>query len=1242
MLVSNLFENNPQENGMAVLKQLATAVRDHTDIDLEVGNELLPIKYYQANHLISRWKALASSRQQNQALASFGDINWINDVLDAVDAKLAAGAKVGSVEGGRDVDEGWKSNLAGAALIGMGAMGSNAANARDLSHYNTDYLQAAAQGGKSMVSADDAKAELQQRAQGKQQAVSAPNPGTKASAGYSKEYLQSVIDGTHPRPMISKDRAQALLQQYQTNEGRTQMYSDGDRVKLNSTYANSDNPNEIYTVAQCDQDRKLCWIGDKSGSGWYVTFDQIIPARSGDSSLDETSTINGKREDPGARRWKQTSMSYEAAVNKYGADHVRKEPKNRAGQEVIAVHVPLGEQEVPAGSITKNAVDINQIASQMKFLPTTKLAKQYKFVKDGMPGQMPAMAYTVATQEQPVVTTTSDGKETQNTAAPNDVIMSGPSRENYVIKAAKFPKLYQGTVGGPVIPEQGPRLVALYTGKMPVTFTAPWDESMVLKPGDYLVKDGDTGYYRIAKLEYEQTYNKPGSSGQQAVSEGNNDEYNDESGMAYNSLRTIHRATKGLANTIKDGDNLPEWCQEKISLAEDYLVTVWDYLQSEKGVAEGLTQILRKFDPTIKARIRSKSQDQTNQGIDTIQHLADLDLTSDDMVSRAMKPNTYFRNAERYAKLANKDVAEGLGYSQDPAQAKWYHEGRMAFKGGTTGNLIQDIAKKHGCPPEWLKAFHAGYQDQEGFSKDGVAEGETTLTKTGRIHRSTDAYGGSPPEPDPIGDELDKSGTSRIDRALGVRFKTKGYQKDTNTVSEAPGDKGSSREHLAMLQAEREQRKQNQAATVTTADRNLKNYQAGRVRASDIKVAEGDDQETMNRHIAYYNKLGQTPEINMSKDERYKHSAAGTDYAEFLRKNNVAIPAVEVMSTWGAGFLNAFKYGWKAPSREIDQAAMLIKQSKQGMAEASKTRTPTTDFLRKHPVPDSEMVKPVKNQDANASFKNMMGGSSNELTKNLKIKEQESTPGDEHTRRQKLIKYLAKHKGWDHSDLEHATTPELIQYYKECRQGMAEGKDPTTDAAQEAYGFQRGDVKKNKDGSYVATNHAGSRKIFKSEKAAKAHADSGSQGMSEGSVNEVSVDTLSSYGKKAEKSAAKNADLSGQYQEKAFDKYNKGGAAADRSWADQEKAKEYAAIAARRNAGADLAAVKLGKKFSKGMSEARSVDDLKDELTSWKKEGPWKKATTKDPRGKAPNLSDRARRETEKMSKELNPTTKKV
>ena len=41
----------------------------------------------------------------------------------------------------------------------------------------------------------------------------------------------------------------------------------------------------------------------------------------------------------------------------------------------------------------------------------------------------------------------------------------------------------------------------------PITFKAPWGEDMILKRGDYLVKDGDQGYYRIAQKEYDETYN---------------------------------------------------------------------------------------------------------------------------------------------------------------------------------------------------------------------------------------------------------------------------------------------------------------------------------------------------------------------------------------------------------------------------------------------------------------------------------------------------------------------------------------------------------------------------------------------------------------------------------------------------------------------------------------------------------------------------------------------------------------
>jgi hypothetical protein len=66
----------------------------------------------------------------------------------------------------------------------------------------------------------------------------------------------------------------------------------------------------------------------------------------------EASVVNGKTEDPKDLRWKQTSMSYEQAVEKYGKDCVRKEGKNRAGQEVIAVRVPLGETTSSSGMAT--------------------------------------------------------------------------------------------------------------------------------------------------------------------------------------------------------------------------------------------------------------------------------------------------------------------------------------------------------------------------------------------------------------------------------------------------------------------------------------------------------------------------------------------------------------------------------------------------------------------------------------------------------------------------------------------------------------------------------------------------------------------------------------------------------------------------------------------------------------------------------------------------------------------------
>jgi hypothetical protein len=59
-------------------------------------------------------------------------------------------------------------------------------------------------------------------------------------------------------------------------------------------------------------------------------------------------------------------------------------------------------------------------------------------------------------------------------------------------------------------------------------------------------------------------------------------EYNDEAGMAKTDLVTTIRMALELAKHIDDNDNLPEWCQEKLAVAKSMIVTVGDYIISQK------------------------------------------------------------------------------------------------------------------------------------------------------------------------------------------------------------------------------------------------------------------------------------------------------------------------------------------------------------------------------------------------------------------------------------------------------------------------------------------------------------------------------------------------------------------------------------------------------------------------------------------------------------------------------------
>lgn len=71
----------------------------------------------------------------------------------------------------------------------------------------------------------------------------------------------------------------------------------------------------------------------------------------------------------------------------------------------------------------------------------------------------------------------------------------------------------------------------------------------------------------------------------EAVSKEDEGEYDYEGDMAKSSLKTIIRNAQMMHDMLQDTTNLPEWVQSKITLAEDYMVSAAQYMQSEMNEA---------------------------------------------------------------------------------------------------------------------------------------------------------------------------------------------------------------------------------------------------------------------------------------------------------------------------------------------------------------------------------------------------------------------------------------------------------------------------------------------------------------------------------------------------------------------------------------------------------------------------------------------------------------------------------
>lgn len=120
-----------------------------------------------------------------------------------------------------------------------------------------------------------------------------------------------------------------------------------------------------------------------------------------------------------------------------------------------------------------------------------------------------------------VITKTSDGIETQNTAEKGDWLVENQTSayEKYLIKEDTFEKKYtlmhslgqgwgcyrpKGEIFAMKVSSQDLENLG---AKEVLEFQAPWKESIVLKPDDFLVISLEKSeIYRVAKKEFQETY----------------------------------------------------------------------------------------------------------------------------------------------------------------------------------------------------------------------------------------------------------------------------------------------------------------------------------------------------------------------------------------------------------------------------------------------------------------------------------------------------------------------------------------------------------------------------------------------------------------------------------------------------------------------------------------------------------------------------------------------------------------
>lgn len=136
-------------------------------------------------------------------------------------------------------------------------------------------------------------------------------------------------------------------------------------------------------------------------------------------------------------------------------------------------------------------------------------------------------------------------------------------------------------------------------------------------------------------------------------------EYDQEGDMAKSDLRSIIANAQKLHDMIDDADNLPEWVQSKITLAEDYISTVANYMNSEMN-----EEVVQEGRPSQRHPLEGHEYHKKTN--------AELEYIAKDAHKAAEAMKSHNTTAEnKYRDQAN-DSATVRYYRQKHGMADWY------------------------------------------------------------------------------------------------------------------------------------------------------------------------------------------------------------------------------------------------------------------------------------------------------------------------------------------------------------------------------------------------------------------------------------------------------------------------------------------------------------------------------------------------------------------------------------------